>query len=227
MIRIDGLNLHVAGRLLIEEFSFHLSRNERLGITGPSGVGKTTLLRAIAEGKLPEGSQAKRFSVNHVPGKLSYIPQSGGMLEWYTLRQHLALVPAETRQESLKRFERFCVLFNADGIQKKTHEQLSGGERQRGLLALHLSFNSDLYLIDEPMTGVDLSTKLRLLPIIARSFDEIGASCLLVSHDLDILSELCQRVLFLQDCQKKIELTRGNASTAAWRQTIHDKLLSG
>jgi len=89
LVSINGLNLKVADKELLEGFTLNIAPGEKVGLTGVSGVGKTTLLRSIATNRLPKGSAAQHFKLcGQVIGKIAYVPQRGGLLEWYSVRKN-------------------------------------------------------------------------------------------------------------------------------------------
>lgn len=196
-ICIDSLNLNIGNRSLLQKFSLQLSQGERIGLTGPSGCGKTTLLHSIISRKLPEGSSSTKFDIcnNH----FGYAVQRGGLFPWYSLRRNIefAALEAEEPQPTTELIEYLLDHYELNAVADNYPDELSGGEYQRASLATAISSRSRILIADEPLTGVDNSTKWKVLEQLTNDLIERNSSLLLVSHDVDMLVFLCNKVIVL------------------------------
>lgn len=179
------------GPALQAPLSLSVRAGDRIAITGPSGCGKSTLLRQIAASVsgLPAGS-----TIALGARATNYLPQSDFLFPWYTpLQNYMAwLDRTECSMEHLHAAE-------ALGIKEALHrsfDRLSGGERQRVGLWLLLCSESDLALIDEPFTALDLRRKIVCLEALS-AWLNADRGLLLVSHDFEVITYLASEVVIL------------------------------
>ncbi len=164
-------------------------RGERIGIVGPNGVGKTTLLRTIA-GELPPLDGAVSFGTGIQLGYLAQLRAAGipGATVLDALLEAVPVTPGEARSY-LARF-----LFRGDDVQKEVR-LLSGGERSRLELALLGITPANLLLLDEPTNHLDLDAREAIEAFLADS----PATIIVVSHDRRFLETVCERLWVVDD----------------------------
>lgn len=198
ILKIEGLSLRIRNIELLRDFSFNLAACERVGITGPSGCGKSTLLRSVVKNELPDSSVFKEFTIRN-DLTYSYIPQSDGLLPWFSLGRNLKIFGRDRSflGEVIKTFKL------GDRLQSFPHE-LSGGEYQRSILAAAIANTPTIYLADEPLTELDISNKWELLPFWSRRIHHDNAALILVSHDIETLIFMSDRVVVLSDKPSKV-----------------------
>jgi ABC-type dipeptide/oligopeptide/nickel transport system ATPase component len=186
---------------------------ERVGIVGESGSGKSVTGRAIA-GLLPQSSRV------HVEGSIRFHGDEfvgASSTRWMEVRRHLvsmifqdplsSLNPtmrigaqvAEAGRPSLvdeKVYEylEMAGLPDPAGVSRKYPFELSGGMRQRVSIAIALAKRPELVIADEPTTALDVTVQARVLNTLKRSVDELGTSLLMISHDLAVIAQMCDRV---------------------------------
>lgn len=222
MIDIRDLHLRVAGLdLLPPGLTFGVQQGRRVGVTGPSGCGKTTLVRSIAAGAFPDGARYRTFSVS--TDRIGYVPQRSGLFPWLTLGRNLEFFAARAGRPRIDE-SKLLEVFGLDGRRNHFPAEMSGGEAQRAILACGLAAAPELMLIDEPLTGVDSSTKWRILSWLSTHVLECGMTLLVVSHDLDVLSFLTDTVMVFAKGQDRslIEISDSTPHPRAW-----DELGSG
>lgn len=217
-LAVDALLLHRAdGVCLLGPLSFSLTPGERLGLVGESGSGKSLLIQAIF-GVLPRdvihtGGVIAGFGTS--PGGTKD-PTRGGRLTWVpqeplqalnpllTLAEHLALLPGIHRQESprvsLARLtpllERLSLSADPGFLARYPH-QVSGGQRQRICLAMALSCDPELLVLDEPTTALDVLMQRDFLDLLEDLQRERGMGTLWITHDLALAAEVSDRLLVL------------------------------
>ena len=194
LVDIELATLRLADRLLIKDFTLQIEQGSRIGLTGPSGCGKTTLLRSIASRRPTLGVTARNFRITN--DRIGYIPQRSGMLPWYSVERNLlAFAPEESRKSEW--CDEVLDFMELTHVRSTFPGQLSGGELQRSRLACAIATQPILYCADEPLTEVGLQQKWRLLERWSVKMNECATGLLLVSHDIDTLLYLCDKVVVL------------------------------
>ena len=171
------------GRVLFNDLSITLAAGVFTCLLGPSGVGKTTLLRLIA-GLAPEGATATVSCGDGRPigGRIAYMAQQDLLLPWLSVLDNVligARLRGEPRDEA-----RALRLIEAVGLKANAHNRpalLSGGMRQRAAVARTLMEDRPVVLMDEPFSALDAITRLRLQNLAAELLKDRTA--LLVTHD--------------------------------------------
>ncbi len=201
--------------------SFRLERGEILGMVGESGSGKTLTALAVlglvpAPGRIAAGSIRLEGRELRDLAEKDYRKVRGGRIGLVfqepsaalnpvltigsqiveAIRAHLPLSKREARQRAARLLADLAVPEPEERMRLYPHE-LSGGQRQRALLAIALAASPDLLLADEPTTALDVTVQAQVLELLATLRREKGLGILLVSHDLGVVAEVCDRLLVL------------------------------
>lgn len=207
----------------IDQVSFHLDKGETLGIVGESGSGKTvtskTLLRIIPmpPGKITGGKvlfhgedlvKASDKRMQSIRGnKIAMIFQEpmsalnpvftcGWQID-EALRLHQPeLNKAQRRKRVIEMLEKVRMPSPESRIDEYPH-QLSGGMRQRIMIAMALACNPEILIADEPTTALDVTIQAQVLKLISQLREELGTAVILITHDLGVVAEVCDRVLVM------------------------------
>lgn len=203
----------------VDGVSFSVEKGEYFGLVGESGCGKTTLARAILR-LLPKngeivggrivlnGRDITRWSDKQLRAvrwrEMSFIPQSAMNALDPVARisdQILESIRAHEKVSKEEGYRRVAELFELVGLDpKRLHDyphQFSGGMRQRVLIAMSLSLNPDLIVADEPTTALDVIVKDQILDRIDRVQKQFHKSLLLVTHDISVVAENCERTIVM------------------------------
>ncbi len=187
-IQIKQASLHYRNRILFQNLDLTLQNGQWTVLLGPSGVGKTSLLRLIA-GLASDAHTAAPITTSEglpLAGRLAYMPQQDLLLPWLSVLNNVligAQLRAEKRGNNALR-ERALELLNKVGLAKvvnKKPAELSGGMRQRVALARTLLEDRPVVLMDEPFSALDVVTRLQLQELAADLLAD--RTVLLVTHD--------------------------------------------
>ncbi|MCC7510391.1 MAG: metal ABC transporter ATP-binding protein [Planctomycetes bacterium] len=169
-----------------------------IALIGPNGAGKTTLLRAILGTVRYRGKIAIGGRIGYVPQRLQYdrtLPMT--VLEFMALTLQSSPVVFGIRRATRRRALELLEHVGATRLARSSLGGLSGGELQRVMLAGALHGAPELLLLDEPAAGVDMEGEATFLELIHKQVHERGATVVLVSHDLSVVSDITDRVICL------------------------------
>ena len=188
---------------ILRGLDFSLNAGERVGLVGPNGAGKTTLFHTLA-GILPARAgqvlwRGQSLPVGQfLPDIALVFQQADDQLFCPTLGEDVAFGARNLgvgRAEVDRRVTRALTDCGLDGLQDRPVHHLSGGEKRRACIAGALVMDPALMLLDEPSAGLDLRNRRRLITLLA----EMTQALLIASHDLELLLELCPRVIVIDD----------------------------
>lgn len=185
MIEIKNLSKSYGSNAVYKNFNLSLKEKEVTCILGESGSGKTTLLNCIAGLTEYEG---ERLALN-----CSYIFQSPRLVPNLTVYGNLALVCNDE--------EKITAILQRVHLEDKAKAYpvtLSGGQAQRVDIARAFLFGSEIILMDEPFSSLDLKLKLEMYELFYEILNESGRTALYVTHDLDEALSIAQRIIVIK-----------------------------
>ncbi|WP_310385695.1 ABC transporter ATP-binding protein [Roseateles sp.] len=209
-LKVSGLRVRFGGFTAVHELSLAVAPGESFGLVGESGSGKSTVLRAICglaplaagtvkltgAGELPApGSKAFRRAVQMVfqdPYGSLHPRQTVDSMLAEALAIH-AIGDAERRIEAV-----LDAVGLGAGFRFRYPHQLSGGQRQRVAIARALILEPKVLLLDEPTSALDASVQAEVLNLLERLRAERGLTFLMVSHDLAVVTHLCERLMVMR-----------------------------
>ncbi len=193
VIEAEGVSKAYGDRLLYEGLTFKMPPGAILGVIGPNGVGKTTLLRMIIESEKPDTG---KFIVGQTV-KLGYVDQSRTLNAeknvWEEISGGADTINLGTRQVASRAYVASFNFLGAD--QQKKVGALSGGERNRVHLAKMLKEGANVLLLDEPTNDLDVNT----LRALEDALENFGGSAVIVSHDRWFLDRVCTHTLAFEE----------------------------
>lgn len=198
-------------KVAVKDVSFEVEKGEFVCIVGPSGGGKTTLLR-ILTGLMPPTSGGAFFegtAINAVPDRVSVVFQdySRSLFPWLRVIKNVELplkVKGVPRAERAARAKEVIEAVDLAGAENRYPWQLSGGMQQRVAIARSLVYRPDLLLMDEPFASVDAQTRFELEDVILRVRDEFDVTVVLITHDIDEAVYLSDRVVVLSNAPSTV-----------------------
>ncbi|MET1102382.1 MAG: ATP-binding cassette domain-containing protein [Pyrodictiaceae archaeon] len=206
MMRIEDLEVRVPGfRLEVEELE--VERGEYLILLGPSGVGKTLLVAAIAGLVRPSKGRIiinGRDVTNLPPEKRNVVivPQNYALFPHMTVYDNIAYgLRARKLPEGdvEKRVHWIAELLEISHLLYKKPRQLSGGEQQRVALARALVVKPSLILLDEPLNALDPRLRSRAIQLLRRLHEELGFTAIHVTHNLAEAMALATRIAYMEE----------------------------
>ena len=200
----------------VDGVSFSIEAGECVGLVGESGCGKSTIAKAIL-GILPPSGRIAGGEIRHAgqdlarlsPAELrrvrwrdiALVPQSAmdGFDPVYTIESQIAeAITAHRSMPAADRRRRIAELFALVGIEpgrmRDYPHQFSGGMRQRAMIAMAMVLDPQLIVADEPTTGLDVLVQDQILQQIALLHEQFGKAMLLITHDMAVVSENCDRI---------------------------------
>jgi len=187
----------------LEGVALSVAEGERVALVGPNGAGKSTLLLCLigildAKGEVTVGgtrlTRATRREVRRRVGLVFQDPDD--QLFMPTIAEDVAFGPAQmglTRAEIDARVSEALAAVGLEGLGDRAPHHLSGGEKRAASLATVLSMAPDVLALDEPTDGLDPRARRRVMELL-RSLDR---TCLIATHDLEMVLELCSRVVVM------------------------------
>jgi ATP-binding cassette subfamily F protein 3 len=190
VLQLRNLEKTYGDKVLFEDLDLDIYRRDKLGIIGPNGIGKTTLLRLILGQEEPTSGTAK-VGYNL---RIGYYDQEHASLNLdnTVLDELWELRPNDTPGQVRSYLGRF--LFSGDEVFRPIRD-LSGGEQSRVALAKLLLENANFLILDEPTNHLDISSK----EVLEESLDEYPATMIIVSHDRYFIDKLVNKILFMEE----------------------------
>jgi NitT/TauT family transport system ATP-binding protein len=204
-LQAAGLGHHYGAHCVLRDISFGVSSGEFVCIVGPSGVGKSTLLRCLSGLQRPtDGSVLFGGApVTGPPRELALVFQdySRSLLPWASVIDNVALPLRAGGQRKAAARDAAVAALDQVGLGKVAPSaypwQLSGGMQQRVAIARALAYQPSIVLMDEPFASVDAQTRADLEDLVRRLQVELGLTVLLVTHDIDEAVYLSDRIVAL------------------------------
>jgi putative hydroxymethylpyrimidine transport system ATP-binding protein len=202
--QIQNLNLNFKGKKLFNNLNFDILENTSSALLGTSGVGKSTLLRCIADLEIENITSGK--IVLKEGTNIAWLSQENSLYPWLSILDNIQLYHhlkgTKTKQTLKKAKELLSQVNMSEHCDKKTYE-LSGGQKQRVALARTLMQEANLILMDEPFSALDAITKIQLQDLTCQLLK--NKTVVLVTHDPQEAIKLANHIYILKNQPVTIE----------------------
>lgn len=211
LLSVDDLSFAYRDRTVLSRISFSVDAGEVLGLVGPNGCGKTTLIKCVdgmlspQEGKVVLGGRdLGGMHRREVARAMAYVPQSAGNQTASTVfetvlmgrRPYLNWTVSPGDEE---RVAAALDLLDLGGLAFRKIAELSGGERQRVMIARALVQETGVILLDEPTSNLDIRHQMAVMEVLHGLAEEKGLAVVIALHDLNLAATYCHRLLVLAE----------------------------
>lgn len=200
MLKIIKLSKRMGNEYLFKNLSFEVNNGEKVAIIGPSGIGKSTLLRCIAGIESFEGNVS-------LDGNLTLVFQEFNLFPHLNVWDNISYAPLKVQKKSEHDVnvlgKKLLEEFGIEDLAQKYPSTLSGGQKQRVAMIRAIMTNADCLLMDEPTSSLDVATT----EIIANFFKRSDKTILFVTHDNSFIEKVATKVLELSDSETLIDVT--------------------
>lgn len=210
-LHVDDITVGYGRRVVLRNISFTMHTGEILGVVGPNGCGKSTLIKAITRLIIPtsgsisiDGQDITKRSASELAQIIAVVPQSPLLPEAFTAFE--VVLMGRTPHLGFLSHEGLRDVFIAKHAMKLTKMlhladrrigELSGGEKQRMTIARALTQEPKILLLDEPTAHLDIKYQIETLDLVSDLCRKEGLSALVALHDLNLAAQYCQRILML------------------------------
>jgi iron complex transport system ATP-binding protein len=212
-IETSALSIGYHNRLLFENLNLSIPRGEISVFVGSNGCGKSTLLRSMTrllkptEGSvLLEGKDVHHMSSRDVAKKMGILPQSPispeGLTVFDLVKQgrypHQSWLTRWTVEDTEK-VESAMKATRVDDLRDRPVDELSGGQRQRAWIAMTLAQDTDIILLDEPTTFLDMTHQIEILDLLFELNEKHSRTIVMVLHDINLASRYAHNIIAIKD----------------------------
>ncbi|HEV7951838.1 MAG TPA: ATP-binding cassette domain-containing protein [Candidatus Saccharimonadales bacterium] len=204
LVTVDHFHMKFGDQTVIDDLSFTIKKGETFGLLGSNGSGKTTTIRALLGIYQPTGGNlhlnGKEYAVNGGI-KLGYLPEERGLYKKesvMTVMTYFGQLKGMTRHDAEKWSIAYLERVGLADKAKTRLDKLSGGQQQKIQLGVTIMNDPELLILDEPTKGFDPVNR-RLLMNIIEEHQRAGATVIFVTHQMEEVERLCDRIILLKD----------------------------
>lgn len=204
-IEVNQLNKWFGSYHAVRDVSFSIEAGQLIGLLGPSGGGKTSVLRMLAGLEQPDSGEI-RFQgnrVNEIPPQqrgIGFVFQQYALFKHMTVYDNIAFgltIQKWPKDRIRERVTELLELTGLSGIERRYPHQLSGGQRQRVAFARALAPEPQLLLLDEPFAAIDAKIRKELRSWLRELIERVGITSIFVTHDQDEAIEVADEIMII------------------------------
>jgi len=212
MIEVNSISFRYHEDWVLQNISFRVEKGEFVGVIGPNGSGKTTLLKILYRLLAPQKGEIlfeliplKKMDQTDIAKRVAVVAQETHLLFPFTVLETVlmgrspylgnSMFESEKDLEIAKKAMEWTKILP---FSERPLDELSGGERKRVFIARALAQEPEVILLDEPTANLDIHHQIDFLDLIVALNRERGLTIVMASHDMNIASEFCDRLILLQ-----------------------------
>lgn len=214
IMELQNVSKAFGDNILLKKFDYTFRRRERLGIVGPNGVGKTTLLNLIAGLENPDTGQVvagENTRIGYFRQELAPVPDNLKVLDAISSIAEKIELP---RQRTVTASQLLSMFLFPPAVQHDFVYKLSGGERKRLALVQILMANPNFLIFDEPTNDLDINT----LNVLEAFLQEFGGVVVVVSHDRYFMDKITENLLVLEGQGQTMEFPGNYSDFRIWKE---------
>ena len=213
LLVVENMSVNRSKRVVLDNVSLTIKSGEFVGLVGPNGGGKTTLLLTILGILKPNQGYVELYGTSNHPNyilrKLGWVSQHASNIPKnvkLTVRELVQLGTLNSgnmfwryNADQNARVDRVIRQADLEDVQNRNIHNLSGGQRQRAVIARVLASEAEFIILDEPLVGVDRNSRNSLLKFLDRLCHESQKTILMVSHDIAAIQQTSHRMVYLEE----------------------------
>ncbi|AGT11077.1 ABC transporter ATP-binding protein [Paracoccus aminophilus] len=230
---LTDVSFQLPERKLLTDLTLDLPAGKVVGLIGHNGSGKSTLLKLLARQLRPsaggisfEGRALRDWPGRDFARRIAYLPQDPPPATGLTVRDLVAMgrypwhgALGRMKAEDHDRIDEAMTLTDVAAFATRQVQSLSGGERQRVWLAMLVAQEAGAFLLDEPISALDISHQVEVLSLVRKLSEDGGASVIVVLHDINMAARYCDEIIALKGGRL---IARGDAQTLLARDTLRE-----
>lgn len=225
LIKIENLNkcykTKNAIKKIAENLNIEIKHNEKIGLLGKNGVGKTTLLNMIIGKTKPDsGKIILNEKIITDPLKdISYLQQTFKFPNFFKVKDIRNLVNKDIKQKNIydkNLVDKINNVLSIETLINKKYQKLSGGEKQKINLFSVIAYNPKILILDEFSNSIDMETSLTIRQIIK----DINMTVIMVSHNIYEIIDICKKVILIEDGKIKKEFLENEINETNLKKSL-------